>query len=115
MADMTTEFEGDYLSADSYEEGERLVFTIKSVSKAEFDDRETGAKVSKVVLFFNEKKPGLTLSKMNGRTLIQLHGKDSDGWIGKRIALLRTASPDGKIKFFKIMDKEPKQQSAAPL
>lgn len=115
MPDMTTEFEGDYLSADSYEEGERLVFTIKSVSAATFDDRDSGEKVRKIVLHFEEKKPGLILSKTSGRTLIAVHGKDSDGWIGKKIALLRMSSPDGKIKYFKMLDKAPKESASVAL
>ena len=113
MVDMSAEFEGDYLSAKNYEEGERLVFTIKSVSKAEFDDRETGAKISKWVLHFNEKRPGLTVSKSNGQTLIQLYGKNSDGWLGKRAAFLVTSSPVGM--YFKLLDKAPKETAAAVL
>ncbi len=115
MADMSTEFEGDYLSAKNYEEGERLVYTLKGISKAEFDDRDTGNKINKVVLHFNEKRPGMTCSKSNGQTLIQLYGKESDAWIGKRVAFLVTSSPVGM--YFKLLDKAPKDAAtaAAPL
>ncbi len=110
MVDMSTAFEGDYLSGKDYEEGERLVWTIKSVTSAEFEDRETQEKVQKVVLYFNEKKPGLVLNKGNGRTLIQLYGKNSDEWIGKRVALLITASQFGN--YFKLLDKAPKEAAS---
>lgn len=108
MADMSTEFEGDYLSAKDYEEGECLTLTIKSVTKADFDGRDDqeGETIRKVVLHFNEKKPGLVLNRTNGRTLINLHGKDSDSWIGKPIAVIVSASGVGP--WFKIRDKAPK-------
>ena len=111
MADMSTAFEGDYLSAKDYEEGESLTLTIKSIKLDEFDDRENeGVKIQKYVLYFNEKKPGLVLNKGNGRTLIQLYGKDSDAWIGKKVALLVTSSPVGM--YFKLLDKAPKEAAA---
>ncbi len=111
MTDMSTAFEGDYLSAKDYEEGGRLVLTIKSVSQEDFEDRETKETVAKWVLYFAEKKPGLVINRGNGRALIQLYGKDSDGWMGKKVALLVTSSPVGM--FFKLLDKVPKESAAA--
>lgn len=109
--DMSTAFEGDYLSAKDYEEGERLTLTIAKVTEEEFEDRETKAQVPKFVLYFAEKKPGLVLNRGNGRTLIQLYGKDSDGWLGKKVALLVTSSPVGM--YFKMLDKPPKSEAVA--
>ncbi len=57
-------------------------------------------------MHFKEKKPGLVLNRSNGRTLIQLYGKDSDAWIGKPVGILVTSSPVGP--WFKIRDKAPK-------
>jgi hypothetical protein len=110
MVDMSTAFEGDYLSAKDYEEGERLVLTVRDVTAEDFEDRETKETVSKFVLYFNEKKPGLVLNRGNGRTLIQLYGKDSDAWVGKKVALLVTSSPVGM--YFKLLDKAPKEAAS---
>ncbi len=107
MVDMSTEFEGDYLSAKDYEEGEALALTIKGVSKADFKDHEDESiTVRKVVVHFNEKKPGLVLNRTNGRTLIGLYGKDSDGWLGKPVSILVSGSGVGP--WFKIREKVPK-------
>ena len=108
--DMSTAFEGDYLSAKDYVEGERLVLSIAKVTEEDFEDRETKAQVRKWVLYFAEKKPGLVLNKGNGRTLIQLYGKDSDAWIGKKVALLVPSSPVGM--YFKMLDKAPREVAA---
>ena len=110
MADMTEAFQGDNLSAKDYEEGESLTLTVKAIKCEEFDDRENeGEKVAKYVLYFNEKKPGLELNRSNGKTMIGLYGKDSDGWIGKPISILVASSGVGP--WFKIRDKAPKVEA----
>ena len=110
MVDMSQAFEGEYLSAKDYDEGDNLVLTIRSVTQKEFEDRDTGEQVKKHVLHFNERNPGLVLNKSNGRTLIGLYGNDSDAWIGKAIGILVASSPVGP--WFKIKDKEPKAGGA---
>jgi len=117
--DMSTDFEGEYLSAKSYEEGSRLVLTIKDARKAEFEDRKTGKPLSKWVLYFNEEEKGIVINPGNGKVLVQLFGQMVNGrvrletkeLIGKRVAFIVTSSPVGM--YFKLMDKQPKESQAA--
>lgn len=101
--DMSQDFEGRYLKASNYEEGESLTLTIKSVTREEFEDRDTHEKIRKAVVYFHEKKPGLVVNKTNGETLLRLFGKDSDDWLGQAVKMLVVGTPKGMS--FKISDK----------
>ena len=51
-----------------------------------FDPKEN-TKETVPVLFFVGKKKSMVLNKTNAKTIARLHGDDTDGWVGKQIAL----------------------------
>lgn len=88
MADMT-QFSGSeskHLKAQDFL-GKNLKVTISDVQFVEFDGRDNGPPEKKAILLFEGKEKGLVLNTTNTRKLIGAYGKDSDGWIGKSIAL----------------------------
>jgi len=72
-----------YMRADDLK-GEDVVFTIREVERRDFDDGP------KPICWFEESSKGLVLNRTNFKSIIKLHGDDSDSWQGKRIALFGT-------------------------
>ncbi len=66
--------------------GDDLIVTIKDVT----DEQVGPEKELKLVLGFVEIDKQLILNKTNAKTLSDLHGKNPNEWIGKRIALYST-------------------------
>jgi len=61
-----------------------VAVTIRSVALETLVDGE------KWVLYFDEMKKGLVLNVTNGRSVAKLHGKDTAGWVGKKILVYQT-------------------------
>lgn len=49
-----------------------------------------GRKENLPVLHFKGAKKGMVLNKTNAKQIAKLHGKDTDGWVGKKITLFPT-------------------------
>lgn len=65
-----------------------MVLTIRAVEIEEVgqgDDAE-----HKPVVYFNETEKGMVLNKTNADAISKLHGPETDGWVGKAIALFAT-------------------------
>jgi hypothetical protein len=87
--DINSAFPSKYLSAEGdIPEGRDLNLTISDV-KMERVGQGRDAE-DKPVVYFDEVKKGLTLNVTNKNTIIGLYGKETDDWIGKRIALFAT-------------------------
>lgn len=69
---------------------ETITYTIISC-KNENVTNEQGTKL-KGVLYFKETNKRLILNKTNGNKIAELYGKDTDGWMGKRITLYYDAN-----------------------
>lgn len=65
--------------------GGRMTVTIAEVSAGDFNDN--GVKKQKGILGFREIDKRLVLNKINLNCVYELHGRNSDNWIGKPITL----------------------------
>lgn len=88
MADMKKFASGEskHLKARDFL-GKNLKVSIRDVQFVEFEGRDGEPPQRKAILLFEGKEKGLVLNTTNTRKLIGAYGKDSDGWIGKSIAL----------------------------
>jgi hypothetical protein len=76
-------FPSNWLKASDVPDDD-MILTIKSLAKEEIGTD------TKWVVYFDEVEKGLVLNKTNNDTIIGLHGQETDGWIGKTIALFAT-------------------------
>ena len=67
--------------------GKNLKVAIKDVQFVEFEGRDGAPADKKAILLFEGKEKGLVLNSSNNDALCSAYGFDSDGWIGKSIAL----------------------------
>jgi hypothetical protein len=79
------EFSSLYLQASDFAEGEEKILTIRSFERKEL--RQGDRTVMKWVLHFDEIEAGLALNDTNGRAICKLHGKEMNGWIGRKVVL----------------------------
>ena len=85
---------GTYL-AEPHLQGKPAVVTIEKVELHEFEKGKRGGKdvkkVKKPVLFFKGKSLpfGLT-ARVNIETMVDLHGRNTDNWVGQEIKLVPT-------------------------
>lgn len=56
---------------------------------------DTRSQDKKIVIYFQGKSKGLALNMTNGNTIGELHGGDTDAWIGKAIQLFPTKTDFG--------------------
>jgi hypothetical protein len=80
-------FQNDYLKADDLGEDD-MALTIKSVEPKEFQGQN--GKEWKAIVHFRESEKSLVANKTNCNTIAEIHGDETDNWIGKRIALYAT-------------------------
>lgn len=110
--DMRKKLEGKWLTAAGMEEEEATV-TIKRVRL-----EEVGKDESKPVVYFNELEKGLVLNKTNAHTFIELHGEETDDWIGQQVTLfVTTTNFEGKqVEAIRVKGKPrvPRRRPAAP-
>lgn len=72
----------DYIKAEDI--GNNMwTMTIKTADVKRFDDGS-----SKIILTFNEWEKCLPLNVTNARAISDMHGHNSDGWIGRQIMLM---------------------------
>jgi hypothetical protein len=104
-----------YLSATAdIPEDADLILTIREVTT---ENVGQGAKAEdKPVVYFNEHKKGLILNKTNSKSVAGLYGPETDGWIGKKLALFATEVDfQGEQKLaIRVRLKAPKTAPAAP-
>lgn len=94
MADFRLLYPTDYIAAHDLR-GKDVTKTIKSVVIEEL--RLTGGgKEKKPVLTFSDSKKRLVMNKTNAKTIASLYGNDTNGWVGKKIALYPTTTMFGR-------------------
>ena len=81
--DMSEVFSSETISASDLK-GRPVTLTIAGVAVVEFDDGR------KPKIEFRETDKTMIVNKTNTNTIIDIHGADSDGWIGKKITLIPT-------------------------
>jgi len=79
------QYPSKYLSASDIPEDGDLVLTIKSVAVETVGQGEKAE--SKPIVYFEELKKGLLCNKTNKETIKGLYTRETDNWIGKKIAL----------------------------
>jgi hypothetical protein len=53
-------------------------------------ERDGGGKDHKIILSFVGKEKTLVVNKTNAATIAEMHGSDSEGWVGKKIKVYPT-------------------------
>lgn len=87
MPNVDQMFPSKYLKAGDCEEAD-LILTIAHVDMEDVGQGEQAE--SKPVVYFSEVEKGLVLNKTNATTIAELHGRTTEQWTGKRIALYAT-------------------------
>ena len=72
-------------SQDLLDAGGELTFTIAKVEMKTFD-RDEGGKDTKPIIYFTDDKQ-MVCNKTNANIIAEMHGDDTDSWIGKTITL----------------------------
>lgn len=112
MPNIDQMFPSKYLKAGDCEEAD-LTLTIASVK---FEELGQGDKAeTKPVVYFDEAEKGLVLNKTNATTIAELHGRTTEQWIGKRIAIYATeVEMGGKVSMgIRVRLRAPKAAPAA--
>jgi len=60
--------------------------TMRAIDHGEVGEQ----KETRAILFFNEYTRGMVLNRTNVKSIIALHGNETDNWIGKQIAIFPT-------------------------
>lgn len=100
---------GVWLKGDDLEEGERTTVTIKSAEEQTFQDGK-----KQPVLEFLELDQKLSLNKTRVKKCVELLGKDTEEWIGKRISLYPTPTTFNGKDFMSVAIAAPPKKKAAP-
>lgn len=74
-----TAFPSKYLKTSDFDDQGDVLLTIASVKVEKVGDDE------KPILYFQERSKGLTLNKVNSTIISSAFGKETDGWVGKKI------------------------------
>ena len=72
-------------SQDLLDQGGELTLTIASVEMKTFE-RDDNSKDTKPIITFNDGQQ-MVCNKTNANAIAEMHGDDTDGWIGKEITL----------------------------
>ena len=84
---LTEMFPSNFLKAqDVTDAGGEMVCEIFTVEMKEFEN-DDGGKESKPILTFKDEKR-MVLNKTNAHAISELHGDDTDLWLGKEITLI---------------------------
>jgi len=76
-------FPSRFLKAADLNEGEEIILTITGISQevmGQGQDQKAAALIT-----FAELEKALVLNKTNANTICNLYGRDTDGWIGKKV------------------------------
>ena len=73
-------------SQDVLDEGGEMLLTIENIEMKTFD-RDDGTKDTKPIIFFSDEKQ-MVCNKTNANAIAEMHGDDTDDWIGKQITLV---------------------------
>ena len=65
-------------------DGKDVALTIRDVERKQFEEEV------KPIVWFEGTTKGLILNRTNFGTIAELHGPDTDTWIGKRVTLFGT-------------------------
>ena len=76
-------FPSKYLKSDDLN-GKDVALTIRDVERKQFEEE------IKPIVWFEETTKGLVLNRTNFGSISKLHGRETDTWLGKRVALFGT-------------------------
>jgi hypothetical protein len=111
MPNVDQMFPSKYIKAGDCEEAD-LILTVRTVKMEDVGQGENAE--TKPVVYFDEEEKGLVLNKTNATTISELHGRNTDQWTGKRIALYATeVEYGGKVSMgIRVRLKAPKAAAA---
>jgi hypothetical protein len=68
-------------------QGKALMLTIAAVKAEKMTPQPGSPPVDKYVLYFQEAKKGIVLNRTLAEQIAEIHGQETDDWIGKRITI----------------------------
>ena len=74
--------QGDYIKADTLQ-GREIALTIAGVEQVQYQDGTTAPALS-----FQNTDKKLGLNKTNAMRIAELHGEETESWIGKQITIM---------------------------
>lgn len=105
----------EYLAAVEFK-GRDVSLTIADVKRDELQ-MKGGKKQIKPVLYFEETGKKLVVNATNAETIAALHGREAEGWIGKRITLFPTRAKFGRetVDAIRVRERvQPRKGGATP-
>jgi hypothetical protein len=98
--DALDEFPGTYFKGADLV-GKRMGLTVTGAGKETMSDGRT-----KLVLSFKEDDRRLVLNTGNRLTLVDRYGRNTDGWVGKKLTLIaqRVQGPSGPCHGIRLAD-----------
>lgn len=91
-----------------------LVSRVEVEEMTELDrDTKQRRKVKKTIVYFEGKTKGLCLNKTNASTIVELHGKTTEEWVGKAITIFPTtcrAFGKSNVDCIRIREKVPQRK-----
>lgn len=114
MADYELLFPSQYIKAAELR-GKDVPLTIKRVDLANLPLKGTSDTKKRGVIEFQETDKKLVLNRTNADIIARLHGRDTEDWIGKRIALYPAMASFGRetVPAIRIRSKAPPAKGAA--
>lgn len=87
-------FPNDFLGAPDLQGADQFV-TIKCIQFEELKG-EKGRTDNKYCMYFNETPKKLVLNKTNAKIISEIHGDDTNMWVGKQVSLYPTTTKFGR-------------------
>ncbi len=95
MADYELLFPSKYIKAAELR-GKDVPLTIKAVELTDLPLKGTSDTKKRGVIEFQETQKMLVLNRTNADIIARMHGRDTDEWVGKRIALYPAQASFGR-------------------
>lgn len=99
-----------YLSAEDLPENQDIPVVITEVKREESYNQKTRSKEPIGVISFQGKDLRLIMNVTNAKSIKELYGPETDGWIGKHIIIYRTTAKLGRETVAAIRIKPPVTQ-----
>lgn len=79
-------FPSKYLKADDLDGDDQFIITRITWERMKDDE---GKEEDKPVIYFLKVDKGMALNKTNAKRISEMHGDETDGWIGKKVTLTK--------------------------
>jgi hypothetical protein len=104
-------FPSKYLKAEDFAEGEVRILTIRAVEQIEIGEKK---ELKGLMTFRDAGAKPLVLNKTNTAIVAKFYGKETDDWMGKKIALrvMEVEMKGDIVQAIRVATKQPAAQPA---